>query len=127
MYAHIKPICYTQRVKVAMHRRAPLFFFPFLARKISPSFVALQLELCLQNDATESRHKAHTLKKRSFLEKQLWQEIENKSGCIYPLSGHVIVRRESVEREETGLGLYVRCKIGETNFHLLPPHPRHSA
>lgn len=66
-------------------------------------------------------------KERSFLEKQLWQEIENKSGCIYPLSAHVIVRGESVEREGTRLGLYVCCKIEETNFHLLPPHPQHTA
>lgn len=83
------------------------------------------LELCLLNVTAESSHKTHTLKK-SFLEKQLWQEIENKSGCIYPLSGHVIIRRESVEREETRLGLYVCRKIVETNFHLLPPHPQHT-
>lgn len=62
-------------------------------------------------------------KKKSFLEKQLWQEIENKSGCVYPLSGHVIVRGESVERVETSPGLYVNRKIGETNFHLLPVRP----
>lgn len=61
---------------------------------------SLLLELCLLNVTAESSHKALTLKeKKSFLEKQLWQEIENKSGCIYPLSGHVIVRRESAERE----------------------------
>ena len=84
------------------------------------------LELCFLNVTAESSHKAHTLKKRSFLEKQLWQEIENKSGCIYPLSGHVIVRGESEEREGTRLGLYVRRKIGETNFHLLRPLPQHT-
>lgn len=109
-----------------------------MARKLQCSvfslFFAVCLWLCwvcLLNEASESRHKAHTLKKkrrrRSFLEKQLWQEIENKSGCIYPLSGHVIVRRECAEGEGVRLGLYVRCKIGETNFHLFPSHPRHSA
>lgn len=63
------------------------------------------------------------LEKKCFLEKQLWQEIENKSGYIYPLSGHVIVRGESVEREETRLGLYVHCKIGGNQF---PPPPSSS-
>lgn len=42
-----------------------------------------------------------------------------KSGCLFPLSAQVIVREEAVEREETGLGLYVCWEIGETNFHLL--------
>lgn len=88
--------------------------------------LALVVELCLLNATTESSHKAHTLKKKSFLKKQLWQEIENKSGCIYPLSGYVIIRGESVEREQTRLGLYVLRKIVETNFHLLPPHPQHT-
>lgn len=128
------PPCVRERMARKLQRSVFSFVWVFLSVCL---FIALCLWLCrvcLLNEATESRHRAHTLKRRrsrrrrrTFLEKQLWQEIENKSGCIYPLSGHVIVRGECVEGGGARLGLYVRCEIGETNFHLFPSHPRHSA